>query len=135
MAEEITTAIEVDAIGWLQAKTQSVVDEELQSVSLTVRDPKPEVADPDRLLMTAKRVVVENYNKHRDNKRSCPLTMEGVYIVWFTKVLGNWKAIVASPIIRGLLWEVSFSGQRNEVYIDVYKKLNNVKISLKERNA
>lgn len=84
--------------------------------------------DPDRLLMDAKRLVVDNYNEHREAARSSPLTMDSVYIVWFAKTLGNWKAIVASPVTRGLLWEVAFNGHRKEAYIDIYKKLNSVKV-------
>ena len=88
-----------------------------------------EIPDPDRFLMTAKQLVVDNYNKHRDS-RSRELTISQIYIVWFTKTLGNWKAIVESPVARGLLWEVTFNCYKNEAYITIYKKLNNVKIYL-----
>jgi hypothetical protein len=87
---------------------------------------------PDRFQMMAKKVVVKNFNEHRNPERSPELTMDGVHIVWFTKVLGNWKAIVASPLTRGLLWEVSYNGVKDEIYLDIYKKLNNVRIPLGE---
>jgi hypothetical protein len=90
--------------------------------------------DPDAFINLAKRLVVENYNKHRDAERSSELPYDGVYIVWFAKMLWNWKAIVASPIVRGLIWEVTSNGYKHEVYIDVYKKLNNVKINLPENS-
>jgi len=90
---------------------------------------------PDRFLIQAKQIVVDNYNSHRDVARSQELTMEQVYIVWFTKVLGSWKAIVASPVIRGLIWDVTYNGYKSEAYIDIYKKLNNVKISLGRDSA
>jgi hypothetical protein len=94
------------------------------------RKRRPESEDPDRFLRTAKQVVVANYNKYRDTAKSPELPDNGVYIVWFSKTLGNWKAIVASPIIRGLLWEVTCNGHRGEIYIDIYKKINNVKVLL-----
>jgi Family of unknown function (DUF6275) len=92
--------------------------------------PKRETFDPDRFLMMSKKVVVDNYNLYRDSRKSPELTMDAVYIVWFSKTLGNWKAIVASPVVRGLLWEVAFNAHKNEAYVDIYKKLNNVKVSL-----
>ena len=52
------------------------------------------------------------------------LAVDQVFIVWFTKAMSNWKAIIASPVARGLLWEVSYNGHREQAYIDVYKKLN-----------
>jgi Family of unknown function (DUF6275) len=89
--------------------------------------------DLDRFLITAKEVVIENFNDHRNPDRSPALTVDSVHIVWYVKVLGNWKAVIASPLARGLLWEVSFNGQKNEIYIDVYSKLNNTKISLGDK--
>jgi hypothetical protein len=91
--------------------------------------PRP-APDPDRFLLMAKRVVVDNYNTHRDESRSPELTMDAVYIVWFAKTMGNWKAVVSSPTARGLLWEVTYNGHRQDAYIEIYKKLNNVKVSL-----
>jgi hypothetical protein len=92
-------------------------------------EPEPKIVpDPDRFLMQAKQLVVENYNNHRDLGRSEELSMGSVYIVWFAKTLSNWKAIVASPVARGLMWEVTYNGNRGEAYIDIYKKLNNVRV-------
>lgn len=93
--------------------------------------PKP-VQDPDRFLRQAKQVAVDNYNKSRDPERTPELTMEQVYIVTFTKVLGHWKALVASPNARGLMWEVTYNGYRKEAYVEIYKKLNSIKVPVGE---
>ena len=95
--------------------------------------PKPaprQQVDPDQYLLQAKALVVQNYNEHRDPSRSPELSMDSVYIIWFAKTLGNWKAVIASSVARGLLWEASFNGQKNEAYLDVYRKLNHTKIPL-----
>lgn len=92
--------------------------------------PNKDIHDPDRFLMMAKRMAVDNYNKSRDAARSPELTMDAVYIVWFSKTLGNWKAIVASPIIKALIWEIAYNAHRKECYIEVYKKLNSVKVRI-----
>ena len=94
--------------------------------------PVKEIPDPDRFLMTAKKVAAANYNASRVADRGSDITPDQTYIVWFTKTLGNWKAIVASPAARGLLWEISCNGHKKECYVDVYKKLNNVKVSLED---
>ena len=86
--------------------------------------------DPDSFPQLAKSLVVNNYNRHRDVSRSPKLTIENVHLVWFVKTGMNWKAIVSSPIIRGLMWEVTASSYKNEAYIEVYKRLNNVKVKL-----
>jgi hypothetical protein len=87
-----------------------------------------EFPDPDRLLKQAKQLVVDNYNTNRPSNKTATLTIDSVYIVWFSKTLGNWKAIVASPVARGLLWEVTYNGHRGEAYIDVYRKIINVRV-------
>lgn len=95
--------------------------------------PKPvrqQTEDPDKYLLQAKALVVQNYNEHRDSRRSPMLNMDLVYITSFSKTLGSWKALVGSTVVRGLLWEVTFNGEKNEAYIDIFKRLNHVKISL-----
>lgn len=102
--------------------------------------PKPnrrQQDDPDKYLMQAKALVVQNYNEHRDPRRSPMLTMDLVYITTFSKTLSSWKALVGSTVVRGLLWEVTFNGEKNEfdepkneAYIDIFQRLNHVKIPL-----
>lgn len=84
----------------------------------------------DQFITRAQQIVVENFNAHRKPDRSPELTTDGVNIVWFTKALISDKAILMSPLAKGLLWEVTYNRVKNEVYLDVYGKLNNVKISM-----
>lgn len=92
------------------------------------RPPRP-LVNPDKYLMRAKEVVLENYNGHRDPAKSQPLTLDDVFIMQFSEVVRSWKAIVTSPVARGLLWEVSYNGFNRETYIDVYSKVNSSRIS------
>lgn len=48
------------------------------------------------------------------------------YIVWFCKILQNWKALVGSPIVDGKYYEVTFNGDKNEYYLDEYGKITNL---------
>jgi pyruvate/2-oxoglutarate dehydrogenase complex dihydrolipoamide acyltransferase (E2) component len=114
----------------LAKKREELAALETEALQATQANGDRTAPDPDRFLTMAKELVVTNYNDSRPLRTSAELTVQGVYIVWFSKTLGNWKAIVASPVIRGLLWEVSYNGNRREAYIDVYKKLNNTRIKV-----
>lgn len=53
---------------------------------------------------------------------------DDLYIVWFAKTLQNWKAIVSTDVESGLLFEVTYNGDKKETYVDVYKKHLNTAI-------
>lgn len=58
------------------------------------------------------------------------LTRGDVILVWFSKTLQNWKALVIVNRPGETYYEVTFNGDKNEVYIDTYEKRNNIAISL-----
>ena len=47
------------------------------------------------------------------------------YVVWFCYILGGWKALIATSIPDGTYYEVTFNSQKNEAYLDAYKKFDN----------
>ena len=53
---------------------------------------------------------------------------ENIYIVWECKTLQNNKALASTTLKDGLYFEFTFNGDKKELYIDVYKKLENVKV-------
>lgn len=74
----------------------------------------------------AKQIVIDYYNEHveiTDNKK---LTESEVFIVWFSKTLQNWKALVSTTISNGMYYEVTYNGDKKETYLDAYKKWENV---------
>lgn len=51
-----------------------------------------------------------------------------VAVVWFCKTLQNMKALLCVPSVRdGKYYEVTYNGDENEVYFDIYKKQLNLK--------
>lgn len=46
----------------------------------------------------AKQLVVDYFNSHVDVTDGKKLTMEDVFIVWFSKTLQNWKALVSTTV-------------------------------------
>ena len=48
------------------------------------------------------------------------------YLVWFTFVLGDWKALVSSTNPDGRYYEITYNADKSEAYLDVYRKTHNV---------
>lgn len=58
-----------------------------------------------------------------------PIKPEDIYVVWLTKALQNNKALLSTNKSDGLYFEVTNNGDKNEIYIDVYKNQENIKIN------
>lgn len=68
--------------------------------------------------------IVKNYIlEHLDKSDETP-DFE-VYTVWKCKTLQNWKYLIASTIYDGMYYEMTFNGDKNEWYLDAYKKFEN----------
>lgn len=80
----------------------------------------------DRFMNRAKEVVVDYFNKNNEFSTYEDITKDDVFIVWFCKTLQNWKALVSTTVPDGVYYEVTYSGDRYETYLDVYKKWENI---------
>lgn len=74
----------------------------------------------------AKQIVADYFNKHADVTDGKKITTEDVFVVWFSKTLQNWKALVSTTVSDGMYYEVIHNGDKDETYLDVYKKWENV---------
>ena len=83
--------------------------------------------------------VVRNYViNHLDKSDSTPDF--DVYIVWYCKTLQNfvwycktlqnWKALLSTTLFDGMYYELTVNGDKDEVYLDAYKKWDNNCIKL-----
>lgn len=77
------------------------------------------------MMEKAKKIVVEYFNARVEKTDNILVTEEEVYIVWFSKTLQNWKALISTTISDGMYYEVSYNGDKQETYLDVYKKWDN----------
>ena len=74
------------------------------------------------------RKLVFDYVKERLEKTDRHVTFgpDEVYVVWFSKVLQNWKALLSTTLPDGMYYEATYNGDKHEAYIDAYKKFDNI---------
>lgn len=82
------------------------------------------------MMNLCKKVVVDYFNSRVDKTDNMQLTEDNVYIVWFSKTLQNFKALVSTTVSDGMYYEITYNGDKNELYMDAYKKWENKKITL-----
>ena len=82
----------------------------------------------------AKAAVINYYNSIRDITDSKELTIDDVYIVWICKALQNNKALLSTTLSDGMYYEVTYNGDKSELYLDAYKKWQNkvIKVSVEK---
>lgn len=88
----------------------------------------PFVNETASIYMDKARKIIRQYIKDRLDKSDPPVEFT-VYIVWFSKTLENWKALVGSTLPDDMYYEVTYDGAREQTYIDAYKKVENVKLT------
>lgn len=74
----------------------------------------------------AKLIVVSYFNSKVDATDSMKIIEDNVFVVWFCKTLQNWKALVSTTVSDGMYYEVTYNGDKNETYLDAYKKWENI---------
>lgn len=77
-----------------------------------------------------RQTVVKYVNKRLDKSDGKQITEDDVYIVWLVKVLKNSKAMVSTTLNDGMYYELTYNGEKNELYVDAYKKWENICITL-----
>lgn len=72
-----------------------------------------------------KETVRDYTNEHIDKTDKMQITIDDVYVVWFCKTLQNWKALASTTVPDGMYYELTYNGDKDEMYLDAYKKLEN----------
>ena len=83
--------------------------------------------------MDNKKVVdtsIEEIIKYYKNNKNMKITEENIFIVWNCKTLQNNKALVSTTEHDGMYYECTYNGDKKELYIDCYKKQENICIDL-----
>ena len=91
------------------------------------------VVGMDHFLSICKKKLVEWYNEAFDNMSVYiqeKIDLSQVYVVWSCKTLQNYKALLSTAVSGdGIYVEFAYNGDKQELYMDVYHKLVNQKIT------
>ena len=83
----------------------------------------------EAMMNRAKQLAVDYFNAHVDVTDGKKLTMEDVFIVWFSKTHAELEALVSTTVSDGMYYEVTHNGDKCETYLDAYKKWDNQRIA------
>ena len=72
-----------------------------------------------------KKTVADYTNEHLDKSDGKQIGTEDVYVVWYCKTLQNWKALASTTMFDGMYYEITINGDKQELYLDAYKKFEN----------
>ena len=68
--------------------------------------------------------IVRDYAKRHLDKTDGEQDFD-VYVVWQCKALQNWKALLLTSLPDGMYYELTYNGDKKEMYVDAYKKFEN----------
>lgn len=77
-------------------------------------------------------LVTKYIEKHLDVTDDVSEVYKAPYIVWKCKTLQNWKYLISTYLPDGMYYEVTYNGDKQEWYLDAYKKFDNVLYTLEE---
>lgn len=81
-------------------------------------------------LKLCEKELIKYFEEHSDKTKKAKISSEDIYIVWSCKSLQNNKALLSTSIPDGMYYEFTFNGDKNELYMDIYKKWENKCIKL-----
>ena len=87
----------------------------------------------DKFVELVKRTVRDYANEHLDKTDEVKLTVDDVYIVWLSKTLQNSKALASTTLSDGMYYELTYNGNKCELYLDAYKKFENRAIKVEDK--
>ena len=73
-----------------------------------------------------KQTVARYANEHLDKSDGKQINEDDVFVVWMCKTLQNSKAMVSTTLFDGMYYELTYNGDKKELYLDAYKKFQNV---------
>ncbi len=81
--------------------------------------------DNQKFIDKCKEIVADYANEHLDKSDNKQIGDADVFVVWSCKALQNNKALLSTTLLDGMYYELTFNGDKNEIYFDAYKKWEN----------
>ena len=78
----------------------------------------------------AKQLVADYTNDHMDKTDGVHITDADVYVVWLAKTLQNSKALLSTTLSDGMYYELTYNGDKKQIYLDAYKKWENIEYDI-----
>lgn len=75
--------------------------------------------------------IVEEYADRNLKKAEGVNVHFEVYVVWFCKTLQHAKALLSTSLPDGMYYELTYNGDKDEIYLDAYNKVDNLKLTTK----
>lgn len=73
------------------------------------------------------KAVVDYFNGQVDSTdKNGKITEDNVFVVWMCKTLQNNKALLSTTVSDGMYYEFTWNGDKQEGYLDAYKKWKNI---------
>lgn len=88
--------------------------------------------DNGKFIDLCKQAIINYYNERFDKTDNASITKDDIYVVWSCKTLQNNKVMLSTTLFDGMYFELTHNGDKNEIYLDAYKKWENVKIPVNE---
>lgn len=80
----------------------------------------------DKEFMEICKEKVRDYtNEHLDKSDNVQINTDNVFVVWQCKTLQNNKALLSTTLYDGMYYELTYNGDKKELYLDAYKKFEN----------
>lgn len=90
--------------------------------------------DSYKFEVICKNAIINYFNNRVEKTDNKKINIKDVYVVWMCKTLQNSKALLSTNVSDGLYYEFTYNGDKKELYMDVYKKWENIKIDEKDFN-
>jgi hypothetical protein len=84
----------------------------------------------EKFINKCKEIVKKYEMDHLDKSDDVPEF--DVFVVWQCKALQNNKALLSTTLFNGMYYEITYNGDKKELYFDAYKKFENRCIKIEE---
>ena len=85
-----------------------------------------------KFIELCKKHVVDYFNANADKTDQKQITEEDVFVVWSCKTLQNNKALLSTTVSDGMYYELTYNGDKQELYFDAYKKWKNICLKVEQ---
>ena len=86
--------------------------------------------DNNKFIEKCKNLITDYFNERVEKTDNKKITVDDVYLVWVCKTLQNNKALLSTNKPDGMYFECTYNGDKKELYLDAYKRINNYEIRL-----